>query len=90
MSKEEQSVQHQDRKTPREWAIAKKFLRLSIDGAVDYRKHTPWEYEATCRVKRRPDPMLDPTFKISEAEFDAAIREMHETSTPKSNQPAKG
>jgi len=91
MSKEEQATQTA-RKTPREWAIAKRFLRLALDGSVDYRKHTPWEYEATCRVKRWPDPMLDPTFKITETEFDAAIQEMHATSvpTPKANQPARG
>jgi hypothetical protein len=72
-----------DRKPPREWAIAKGLLRVASDGRVEYRKHTPWEYEATCRLKRWPDPMLDPTFAITEAEFVAAIAEMHATSVPK-------
>ncbi len=91
MSKEDNAQsQHCERKTPREWAIAKGFLRLTPDGRVDYRKHTPWEFEATCRQQRWPDPLLDPTFKITAAEFEDAIKAMHVVSVPKTNQPAKG
>jgi len=72
------------RKQPRQWAVEKGLLKLHEDGRVNYRRHTPWEYEATNRLKRWPDPALDPTFVITASEFDAAILEMHAASTPKS------
>lgn len=79
-----------ERKSPRAWAIAKGLLRLTPQGSVDYRRHTPWEYEAACRLIRWPDPLLDPTFAITAQEFDSAIASVHTTSVPKTIQSAKG
>lgn len=61
------------RKPPHEWAIAKGLLKLNPDGSIHYKTHTPWQYHAARVMQKWADPTIDPSFAISEAEFDAAI-----------------
>lgn len=62
------------RKPPHEWAIAKGLLKLNPDGSIHYKTHTPWQYHAARVMQKWCDPTIDPTFTVTEAEFDAAIK----------------
>ena len=62
-----------DSKTPRDWAVSKGLLKLNRDRSIHYTTHTPWEYQCAFVVHRWPDPEVDPTFMITEEEFDEAI-----------------
>lgn len=59
--------------TPRDWAVRKGLLKLNRDRSIHYTTHTPWEYQSAFVVHRWPDPEIDPTFMITEEEFDEAI-----------------
>ena len=62
------------KRAPRAWAVAKGLLRLTSSGAADYSRGAPvpWLWEATERMCRWPNPAQDPTFELTEAEFDTA------------------
>lgn len=61
------------KKTPRDWAVSKGMLKLNRDRSVHYTTHTPWQYQCAFVVHRWPDPEIDPTFVLTEQEFELAI-----------------
>jgi hypothetical protein len=84
--KEQEKVQHEmgllpfdhpiaegDKKPPRDWAVKKGLLKLNRDRSIHYTTHTPWQYQCAFVVHRWPDPEVDPTFVLTEAEFDEMI-----------------
>lgn len=60
-------------KPPHVWAVEKGFLKLNDDGSIHFKTHTPWEFYGARVARKWSDPLIDPTFAISEAEFDEAI-----------------
>jgi len=66
-------VANSDKKRPCDWAVRKGMLKLNRDKSVHYTTHTPWEYQCAFVVHRWPDPELDPTFVMTQAEFEEAI-----------------
>lgn len=62
-----------ERKPPHEWAVAKGFLKLNDDGSAHFKTHTPWEFFGARVARKWSDPLVDPSFAITEAEFDAGI-----------------
>jgi len=61
-----------EKKTPLTWAARKGLVVLAKDGSVDYRRKIPWEFDRMVHEQRWPDSAADPTFTVSETEFDAA------------------
>lgn len=56
------------KKAPSEWAHVKGLV------APERPIHmAPWEHRAACVMSKWPDEALDPTFAVTEAEYDAAI-----------------
>jgi hypothetical protein len=60
-----------------EWAIAKGYVRFRRKGLIDYR--APKAHLLRCAYivrKNWPDPQLDPTFRVTEEDFDNAVKEV--------------
>lgn len=60
---------------PDEWAVKKELLKLHKDGSVDYRVLIPWQYNVMKGLAKWPDPNADPTFKITEEEFNKVLEQ---------------
>lgn len=61
------------KKRPIDWAVQKELAKLNRDKSLHYTTHTPWQYRCAEVVHRWPDPEIDPTFVLTEEEFEEAI-----------------
>lgn len=60
---------------PDEWAIKKDLLKIHKDGSIDYRVLIPWQFNVMKGLAKWPDPNADPTFKITEEEFNKVLEQ---------------
>lgn len=60
---------------PDEWAIKKNLLKIHKDGSIDYRVLIPWQFNVMKGLAKWPDPNADPTFKITEEEFNKVLEQ---------------